>query len=59
MSDKQSEHEHYLCVPLIIHYTLKVEYHANENQLKNSEKIVYIGERLMYPIIKNNNSLTC
>ncbi len=31
---------------------IKVEYHANENQLKNSEKIAYIGQRLMYSIIK-------
>ncbi len=35
----------------------KVEYHANENPLKKSEKIAYIGQRLMYPIIKNNNTL--
>ncbi len=30
----------------------KVKYHANENTLKNSEKIGYVGQRLMYPIIK-------
>ncbi len=30
----------------------KVEYDANENPLKHSEKIVYIGQRLIYPIIK-------
>ncbi len=33
--------------------TLKVEYHANENLLKCFEKITYVGQRLMYPIIKN------
>ncbi len=33
-------------------FLLKVEYHANENSLKNSEKIAYVGQRLMYPIIK-------
>ncbi len=32
----------------------KVEYHANENPLKYSEKIVYVGQRLMYPIKKLN-----
>ncbi len=31
---------------------LKVEYHSNENPLKHSDKIAYIGQRLMYPIIK-------
>ncbi len=31
---------------------IKVEYHANENPLKNSEKIAYVGQRLMYPIMK-------
>ncbi len=31
---------------------IKVENHANENPLKNSEKIAYVGQRLMYPIIK-------
>ncbi len=30
----------------------KDEYHANENPLKNSDKIAYVGQRLMYPIIK-------
>ncbi len=30
----------------------KVEYHANENPLKKSEKIAYVDQRLMYPIIK-------
>ncbi len=34
--------------------TVKVEYHANENPLKYSEKIAYVGQRLMYPIIKKN-----
>ncbi len=33
---------------------LKVEYHpyANENPLKTSEKIAYVGQSLMYPIMK-------
>ncbi len=30
---------------------MKVEYHANENLLKHSEKIVYVCQRLMHPII--------
>ncbi len=38
---------------------LKVEYHSNENPLKNSDKIAYIGQRLMYPIIKKANTLPC
>ncbi len=33
-------------------YDFKVEYDATENPLKNSEKIAYVGQRLMYPIIK-------
>ncbi len=36
---------------------LKVEYHAYENPLKNSEKIEYVGQMLMFPIIKKNNTL--
>ncbi len=28
---------------------LKVEYHANENPLKYSEKIAYVGQRLNPP----------
>ncbi len=36
---------------------IKVEYHANANPLKNSGKIAYVGQRLMYPIIKKNNTL--
>ncbi len=28
--------------------SFKVEYHANKNPLKSSEKIAYIGQRLMY-----------
>ncbi len=48
--------------------TLKVEYHANENPLNNSEKIAYVGQRLMYPIINkiipyhaslNKNAIMC
>ncbi len=31
---------------------IKVEYHANENLLQNSEKIAYVGQRLMNPIKK-------
>ncbi len=27
----------------------KVEYHANKNPLKYSEKIAYVGQRLMFP----------
>ncbi len=30
----------------------KIEYHANENPLKHSEKIAYVGQRLMYPTMK-------
>ncbi len=29
---------------------LKVEYDANENPSKNSEKIAYFSQRLIYPI---------
>ncbi len=36
-------------------FRFKVEYHANENPLENSEKIAYVGLSLMYPIIKNKN----
>ncbi len=35
-----------------VNHSIKVEYHANENPLKYSEKIAYVGQRLMYPIIK-------
>ncbi len=38
---------------------IKVEYHANENPLKQWEKIAYVGQRLMYPIIKKKITLTC
>ncbi len=31
---------------------VKVEYLANKNPLQISEKIAYVGQRLMYPIIK-------
>ncbi len=41
---------HYCFISIIIY--IAVEYHANENPLKNSEKIAYVGQRLMYPIIK-------
>ncbi len=30
----------------------KVEYHANQNPLKISEKIAYVDQQLMYPMIK-------
>ncbi len=30
----------------------KVEYHAHENPLKHSEKIAYVGQGSMYPIMK-------
>ncbi len=33
----------------------KVEHHANDNSLKISEKMAYVGQRLMYPIIKKKN----
>ncbi len=36
---------------------LKVEYKANENPLKNSKKITYVGQRLMYALIKKKNTL--
>ncbi len=39
----------WFCYSLIY---LKVEYDANENPLKNSEKIADVGQRLMYLIIK-------
>ncbi len=34
---------------MIVH--IKVKYHANENPLTNSEKIAYVGQGLMHPII--------
>ncbi len=34
-------------------HMLKVEYRGNEYPLKNSEKIAYVGQRLIYLIIKN------
>ncbi len=42
----------------LILVTFKVEYQANEHPLKNSEK-AYVGQRLMYPIIKKNIYLPC
>ncbi len=36
----------------------KGEYHSNENPLKYSEKIAYVGQRLIYPIIKIKKNLT-
>ncbi len=37
---------------------IKVEYPANEIALQNSEKIAFVGQRLMYPIIKKQKYLT-
>ncbi len=34
-----------------------VEYHTNENPLTHSEKIAYVGQRLMYSIINKYNTL--
>ncbi len=42
--------------------SIKVEYHADgeyENPLKHSDKIVCVGQRLLYPIMKKNNTLPC
>ncbi len=36
-------------------WPFKVEYHANENPLKNAKKIAYVGQRVVYPIIKKLN----
>ncbi len=36
---------------------IKVEYHLNENPLKDSEKMAYVGQRLMYLIIQKYNTL--
>ncbi len=36
---------------------IKVEYHYNENPLEKSEKIINVGQRLIYPIILKNNTL--
>ncbi len=36
------------------YYNLKVEYHANakyENSFQMPEKIAFVGQRLMYPIM--------
>ncbi len=47
-----------ICGGLWVKQLFKVEYHANakyENPLKISEKIVYVGQTLMYPIMKKNN----
>ncbi len=40
--------QHWHCI-----YFVKMECHANENALKKSEKIWYVGQSLMYAIIKN------
>ncbi len=37
---------------MVVFNYFKVEYHVNENPLKYSEKIAYVGHRLMNPIIK-------
>ncbi len=49
MSETQN-HTHFI-------YTIRVEYHANYNPLKISEKIAYVGQQLMYPISKKIYSL--
>ncbi len=36
----------------MLHHPFKVQYHANENPLQNSETIAYVDQKLMYPIIK-------
>ncbi len=36
-------------LPKLATNSLKVEHHANENPLKNSEKIKKFGQWLMYP----------
>ncbi len=36
--------------------SIKVEYNANGNPLKNSEKIAYVGQGLIYPIITKSTS---
>ncbi len=41
----------------IIFTVIKVEYHVNEYPLKKSEKIEYVGQSLMNPMIKLNNTL--
>ncbi len=38
--------------------SIKVEYHSNQNPLKNSEKIAYVGQGLIYPIMEIN-TLSC
>ncbi len=38
---------------------IKVECHANENPIKNSEKLVFVRQRLMYPIKKHLTMLFC
>ncbi len=40
------------CLVIYQKFLFKVDYYANENPLKNSEKIAYVGQRLMYPIKK-------
>ncbi len=55
-------HQHLQCTNIALlsfyddhtHLSFKVEYHANDSPFKNSEKIAYVGQRLMYPIIKIN-----
>ncbi len=36
---------------------IKVKYHANENPLNILKKIAYVGQKLMYPIIKKQKKL--
>ncbi len=42
--EKKSQH-------LVVKILLKAEYHVNENILKNSEKIAYVGQMSMCTII--------
>ncbi len=51
----ESIRNHLIC----LNTRVKVEYHANENPLKILKKIAYVGQRLMYPIIKRENTLPC
>ncbi len=45
---------HFVTTNLLNQLLIKVDYHANENPLKNVEKIAYVCQSLMYSIIKKN-----
>ncbi len=49
----------YKALGIQLYYAIKVEYHVNDNLFKNSEKIAYVGQRLMYATMKKNNTLPC